>query len=109
MFWHGVLPLEADLSATGKNQAALHEQAVWLMRGYFGNQVFVRGVVEVSNYCRENCHYCGMRRDNHELERARADFAEIADHLIHRCPTAVTDVNIQTGEDPVAVWKWYCH
>ena len=32
---------------------------------------FVRGVVEVSNYCRENCHYCGMRRDNKSLDRAR--------------------------------------
>jgi biotin synthase len=60
-------------------------------------------VVEASNFCRQNCDYCGMRRDNRSLDRFRAEAAELAELLIHQCPSSVTDVNIQTGEDPVAV------
>src|SRR5207237_5659938 len=70
---------------------------------HFVRQVFRRAVVEVSNYCRENCHYCGMRRDNRTLSRFRAHHDQLAEILVHRRPPSITDVNIQTGEDPVAV------
>jgi len=87
----------------GGQQEAFHEEAAQVTRARFGNQVFVRGVVEVSNYCRENCAYCGMRRDNRALDRFRADYEQIAEVLIHHRPASLTDVNIQAGEDPVAV------
>jgi biotin synthase len=69
----------------------------------FGRKVFVRAVVEVSNYCRENCVYCGMRRDNKALARQRANAEQLAGLIIDQRPESVTDLNIQTGEDPVAV------
>jgi len=81
----------------------LHERAEAATRKQFGKKVFVRAVVEVSNFCRENCAYCGMRRANHDLVRYRAKLEQIAEFLIHHRPASVTDVNIQTGEDPVAV------
>ena len=87
----------------GAAQAALHERAAAATRQYFGKKVFVRAVVEVSNFCRENCAYCGMRRDNRTLARYRAQHEQIAELLIHHRPASVTDVNIQAGEDPVAV------
>jgi len=96
-------PTEADLTLNGAAQAAWHERAAAATRVRFGRQVFVRGVVEVSNYCRENCAYCGMRRDNRKLSRYRARHEELAELLIHHRPPSVTDVNIQAGEDPVAV------
>jgi biotin synthase len=74
-----------------------------MARKRFGRQVFVRGVVEVSNYCRENCAYCGMRRSNRALDRFRADHEHLAELLIHHRPASITDLNIQAGEDPVAV------
>jgi biotin synthase len=74
-----------------------------LAREQFGNKVFVRAVVEISNFCRENCHYCGMRRDNQSLTRYRARFDDLAELLIHHRPESVTDVNLQAGEDPVAI------
>ena len=98
----GLPPTSGDLSARGPAQEILHEQAAADAFQRFGRKVFVRGVVEVSNFCRENCIYCGMRRDNHPLDRARAQHDEIAELLIHQRPAAITDVNIQTGEDPVA-------
>jgi biotin synthase len=82
---------------------AFHERATDATRKEFGNSVFVRAVVEVSNFCRENCAYCGMRRDNRSLARYRAHAEQIAEMLIEHRPASVTDVNIQTGEDPVAV------
>ncbi len=96
-------PRECDLTVLGAAQADLHARAGSVARERFGRQVFVRAVVEVSNYCRENCHYCGMRRENRSLDRYRARFEELAELLIHRRPASVTDVNIQAGEDPVAV------
>ncbi len=96
-------PNERDLTAAGTEQAKLHERAATATRGQFGNRVFVRAVVEVSNFCRQNCWYCGMRRDNRQLPRFRAKAEEIAEMLVNHIPASVTDLNIQTGEDPVAV------
>ncbi|MGD1086597.1 MAG: radical SAM protein [Verrucomicrobiota bacterium] len=97
------LPALNDLIAQGSAQAALHEQAAALTRQVFGRRVFVRAVVEVSNFCRENCHYCGMRRDNRALTRFRATPDQLAEWILSHCPPSVRDLNIQGGEDPVAV------
>jgi biotin synthase len=100
---HGYFPTESELASNGAGQLAFHERAAAATRKGFGKKVFVRAVVEVSNFCRENCAYCGMRRDNRSLARYRAKFEQIAEMLIEHRPASVTDVNIQTGEDPVAV------
>jgi len=97
------LPTADKLYLHGEDQEAYHQKAALVTRARFGNQVFVRGVVEVSNYCRENCAYCGMRRSNRTLDRFRADYEQLAELLIHHRPPSLTDVNIQAGEDPVAV------
>lgn len=99
----GYFPTEADLGAQGAEQSAFHELAATATREHFQKRVFVRGVVEISNYCRENCHYCGMRRDDRDLARFRARHEHLAELLIHHRPASVTDINIQAGEDPVAV------
>ncbi|MCU0772031.1 MAG: radical SAM protein [Verrucomicrobia bacterium] len=96
------IPTAAHIKATGQAQADLHSYAAETARARFGRRVFVRAVVEASNYCRQNCDYCGMRRDNGALSRFRATFEPLAELLIHQRPDSVTDVNIQTGEDPVA-------
>ena len=97
------MPTADQLYLLGADQEAFHQKAALAARARFGNQVFVRGVVEVSNFCRENCAYCGMRRSNRSLNRFRADYEQIAELLIHHRPASMTDVNIQAGEDPVAV------
>jgi biotin synthase len=98
-----LLPSRDQLHARGSEQLALHEKASLATRKQFGRDVFVRAVVEISNFCRENCAYCGMRRSNRSLARFRAHHDQIAELLIHHRPASVTDVNIQAGEDPVAV------
>lgn len=97
------MPSADELYLHGATQEAFHEKAAQAARARFGRQVFVRGVVEVSNYCRENCAYCGMRRDNRTLARFRTDYEQLAELLVHHAPASMTDINIQAGEDPVAV------
>jgi len=82
---------------------SLREDARAARDKVFGRRVFVRGVVEISNHCRENCHYCGMRRDHHALNRYRLAADQLAEQIIHHRPAAITDIDIQAGEDPVAV------
>src|SRR5580765_5209966 len=95
-----VLPSPGLLHARGEEQKVLHERAAEAAQAHFGKKVFVRAVVEISNYCRENCVYCGMRRSNKALKRFRTHPDALADLLIHNRPESVTDVNIQAGEDP---------
>jgi biotin synthase len=98
-----LIPTVALLQSQGQAQEAFHARAAQAAADVFGPRVFVRAVVEVSNFCRENCAYCGMRRDNRALARFRAHHEQLAELLIHHRPASVTDVNIQAGEDPVAV------
>jgi biotin synthase len=88
--------------ARNGEQAILHERAAATARKHFGREVFVRAVVELSNFCRENCHYCGMRRSNRALDRYRAQYDQLAELVLHHLPSSVTDVNFQAGEDPIA-------
>jgi biotin synthase len=93
----------ADLNSVGREQQLLHEKAAAAAQAHFGRKVFVRAVVEVSNFCRQNCGYCGMRRENRSLQRYRAHHDELAKLIIQHRPASVTDINIQAGEDPLAV------
>lgn len=39
----------------------------------FGNRIFIRGLIEVGNRCKNDCYYCGIRRSNHLIERYHLD------------------------------------
>jgi len=86
-----------------RTRPSLHEQARVVRDEVFGRRVFVRGVVEVSSYCRQNCHYCAMRRDNRLLKRYRLAADELAELIIHHRPAVITDIDIQAGENFVTV------
>jgi len=81
--------------------ASLEERAGAVRDEIFGREIFVRGVIEVSNYCRQNCDYCGMRRGNRSLKRFRLELENLRELVRHGLPDVITDLNIQTGEDTV--------
>src|SRR5437763_6117768 len=97
------MPTSRMLYIHGSAQMEFHQRAAAATRERFGRHVFVRAVVEISNYCRENCAYGGMRRSNRTLNRFRAQWETLAELLVHHRPSSITDVNIQAGEDPIAV------
>jgi biotin synthase len=94
-------PSAHPFSSNGHGELNLEQSAGALRDEVFGREVFVRGVIEVSNFCRQNCHYCGMRRDNRELKRFRVELESLRELVRHGLPEVITDLNIQTGEDTV--------
>jgi biotin synthase len=38
---------------------------------YFGNRIYIRGLIEISNYCVNDCYYCGIRKSNRAALRYR--------------------------------------
>lgn len=49
----------------------LRSAADEVRRGRYGDEVYIRGLIEFSNYCKNNCYYCGLRRGNTALHRYR--------------------------------------
>ena len=53
----------------------LAEEAARLARlarePYYGKRVFIRGLIEISNFCKNDCYYCGIRRSNRNAMRYR--------------------------------------
>lgn len=55
----------------------LKEEAVRIRTQYYGNKVFTRGLIEYTNYCRNDCYYCGIRKSNQNATRYRLTEDEI--------------------------------
>jgi len=48
-----------------------------IRRKYYDNRVFVRGLIEISNICKNDCYYCGIRKSNKNISRYRLDEKDI--------------------------------
>ena len=80
--------------------SATWQQACSLRRQYWGDAVFLRGIIEFSNYCRQNCLYCGLRRDNAGLPRYRLTPEAILAAAADIAALGLGTVVLQSGEDP---------
>ena len=68
-------------------------------RKFVGADVHLRGLIEFSNICKNNCLYCGLRRDNKALERYRIDKNTILALAKHAKSMGLKTVVLQWGED----------
>ncbi len=93
-------PLPELIDADGELQQELFAQARWVRQQHQMDQVHLRGVIEISNFCRKNCNYCAMRAANENLERYRLSATEILDIAaqIHRL--GIGTLFLQAGQDP---------
>ena len=66
---------------------------------FVGDGVHLRGLIEFSNICRQNCMYCGLRRDNRRLERYRLEAEEIVALARRAKGYGYHTVVLQSGED----------
>ncbi|MDR2613522.1 MAG: [FeFe] hydrogenase H-cluster radical SAM maturase HydE [Deltaproteobacteria bacterium] len=66
----------------------------------FGKSVFLRGLLEFSNYCRNDCLYCGIRRSNRRAERYRLSPEEILETCAQGHALGFRTFVLQSGEDP---------
>ncbi|GAB5046612.1 [FeFe] hydrogenase H-cluster radical SAM maturase HydE [Thermodesulfovibrio sp. TK110] len=65
-----------------------------------GNAVHLRAIIEFSNYCRCNCLFCGIRRENRKLTRYRMTEKEIIEMAQDAVKVGFKTVVLQSGEDP---------
>lgn len=65
----------------------------------FDSQVFLRGIVEFSNNCRNNCHYCGLRTANRKVDRYRLTPEEILTATEQIAAQGMGTVVLQSGDD----------
>ena len=70
------LALLLETTDTG-DIAFLHERARKTADAIYGKQVFIRGLIEFTNYCKNDCIYCGIRKSNRKAERYRLTEEEI--------------------------------
>jgi biotin synthase len=75
-------------------------RACALRRRHWGDAVFLRGIIEFSNYCKQNCLYCGLRRDNAKLARYRLAPEAIVAAAADIASLDMGTVVLQSGEDP---------
>lgn len=78
----------------------LHSQADEVRRSVFGNKVYIRGLIEFTNYCRNDCLYCGIRRSNANAERFRLTKERILSCAAAGCELGFRTFVLQGGEDP---------
>ena len=80
-------------------QKFLAEKASAVARKTYGNKVFVRGLIEFTNYCRNDCYYCGIRCSNKNAERYRLTEEEIAGCASYGYDLGFRTIVLQGGED----------
>lgn len=89
------------LSARDEQVAALFRAADVVRRAGAGDTVHLRAIIEFSSHCRQNCLYCGLRRDNGSLPRYRLTEKEILSSVDKAAAMGFRTVVLQSGEDPL--------
>lgn len=77
----------------------LKNEAVKLRKQIYGNKIYIRGLIEISNYCKNDCLYCGIRRSNKNCERYRLTAEEILSCCKNGYELGFRTFVLQGGED----------
>lgn len=96
---------EAEYATLIQNQTTelseyLFEKARKLRQTYYGTDVFIRGLVEFTNYCKNDCYYCGIRASNKNAQRYRITKDQILDCCKTGYSLGFRTFVLQGGEDP---------
>ncbi len=74
----------------------------------YGKEVFIRGLIEISNYCKNDCFYCGIRRSNKSCERYRLSREEILSCCKEGYALGFRTFVMQGGEDAFYTDEFLC-
>ena len=75
---------DSDLSGYSAEKA--REEA----KKHYGNKIYIRGLVEISNFCKNDCYYCGIRKSNKNCSRYRLTKEEISECCDEGYPSCST-------------------
>ena len=87
------------LLADEQNEPALLKRADRIRKKYVGDAIHLRGLIEFSNICRNNCLYCGIRRGNGKVARYRMREDELVETARRAAALGFKTVVMQSGED----------
>lgn len=80
----------------------LFERALAVRHRHYGHDVYIRGLIEFTNYCKNDCFYCGLRVSNRNAQRYRLSKEQIMDCCREGYRLGFRTFVLQGGEDP-----WY--
>lgn len=86
----------------------LFEAADTVRRENYGDAVYIRGLIEFTNYCKNNCFYCGIRNDNQNAQRYRLSKEEILSCCKEGYALGFRTFVLQGGEDGYFTDKRIC-
>lgn len=77
----------------------LFERARQTVKEVYGNKIFMRGLIEITNHCKNNCRYCGIRRDKQDVVRYRLSKEQIVECCETGYGLGFRTFVLQGGED----------
>ncbi len=87
----------------------LKKRADSVRQEIYGTSVYIRGLIEFTNYCKNNCHYCGIRRDNCNAVRYRLTAEDIMSCCEEGYKLGFRTFVLQGGEDGYFTRDRLCH
>lgn len=93
-------------SADEKDRAYAAKLARQVATDSFGRNIYMRGLIEFTNHCKNNCFYCGLRRDHRGLKRYRLNEHEILNAAAVAHAAGCRTIVLQGGEDPALTVSW---
>lgn len=88
-----------NLLSDKDNQTKLLSRADEIRHEYVGDEVHFRGLIEFSNICRNNCMYCGIRKNNKQIARYRLTEDDLIDTARQATELGFKTIVMQSGED----------
>lgn len=85
-----------------------YAEALALRERYYGRRVFLRGLIEYTSYCRQDCYYCGLRRGNLQAQRYRLEEGQIVSCCEMGYELGFRTFVLQGGEDAAWTVKRLC-
>ncbi len=84
----------------GNDKENLFKESAKVRDKVFGKEIYLRGIVEFSNICKEKCLYCGLRCFNNDVKRYRLDDEDILEAVELVRMSKIGTVVLQSGNDP---------
>ncbi len=89
-------------------QSLLAERACVVRDRIYGKKIFIRGLIEIGNYCKNDCLYCGIRRSNRNCVRYRLTDSQILNCCREGYQLGFRTFVLQGGEDSCHTDTWLC-
>jgi biotin synthase len=86
------------LNTRGDDKTVLFKKSAEVKQEYVGNKVYYRGLVELSNICRKDCYYCGIRKSNLNVSRYNLSDSEIITAAKFALDNNYASIALQSGE-----------